>query len=436
MSAECALSSLALFLMICSPSSSVLSLLPYKYVEKPSPKEAYAVVILNNDYLIPANVMSLALQDTATSKDHIAMCTNVVTEESKSILQAQGWAIRPATMIITNQNKRKFADEYLKLHAWNMSEYRRVVYLDLDVMVTTNIDRLFNCGAFCALYTKYDLFSTSVMVIEPSTAVFQDLIEKARTLSTYYSGVEGFLNEYFKDFIYAAVFNWTDGKEYQQHLRLPRDVHHCMIINQFFHKPWLWWTNRYSENNRKWTNMRKRLGVHSSIRMISPIFWAPYPLAVIISLAAQHFSKANIANTCLARKLITFNKRFSHFISPFSLCLSYFFSFNLVPSTMLRGQAEYVFWLWTSFFLYIFFATYCGLCHAARGKSCYMPASKIALTLILFVVFTASHILQVTAPPSLQGTKWHIKEVFLPLVLQFLTCQICGELLIYAWTKH
>jgi alpha-N-acetylglucosamine transferase len=39
-----------------------------------------------------------------------------------------------------------------KLHVWNLLEYERVIYLDADNIALRNMDELFLCGHFCALY--------------------------------------------------------------------------------------------------------------------------------------------------------------------------------------------------------------------------------------------------------------------------------------------
>ena len=59
-----------------------------------------------------------------------------------------------------------------KLEIWRLTEYRRVVYLDADTIVTQNIDELFRCGAFCAVFRAFDLFNAGVLVLKPSLETY------------------------------------------------------------------------------------------------------------------------------------------------------------------------------------------------------------------------------------------------------------------------
>jgi hypothetical protein len=49
----------------------------------------------------------------------------------------------------------------------NMTEYKRVVYLDIDNVAMHNIDQAFLCGHFCVVYMNPVLFHTGLMVVKP-----------------------------------------------------------------------------------------------------------------------------------------------------------------------------------------------------------------------------------------------------------------------------
>ncbi len=399
--------------------------------------DAY-VTLMHGDNLLGARVLGQSLLDTGTTKDRVAMCTDTVSADTKEVLQADGWIIKPVSKIITSPSKREFGDAYSKLHAWNLTEYERVLYLDVDVAVVSNTDRLFDCGTFCASYQSFDVFHSGVMVIEPSTAIFQDMVEKAVTLTAYYGGDQGFLNEYFKDFNYAPLLNWSDSRRYYQPLRLPGSIEENMHINTAdLVQPWVWWAHRIFESCRKWTCVRRRLQIynHAPGLIPNPLFWAPYPL-IFICFMALRFSYPLNASTDVMRNLKYFNDRFSHFIPLSILCLAYFISFNIVPTTMLPSQAEYVFWLWTSFLLLLFMGTYCCLCHAASRKSCEKLIAKTLLTLVLFVVFTVGHLLHTVLPLAISTENLRLlRGVLIPLALHMIVGQVSGDVIIYVWTK-
>ena len=81
------------------------------------------------------------------------------------------------------------------------------MYLDADTIVVKNIDDLFKCSKFCANLKHSERLNSGVMVVEPSQALFNDMMRKIKTLSSYTGGDQGFLNSYYPDFQNARVFD-------------------------------------------------------------------------------------------------------------------------------------------------------------------------------------------------------------------------------------
>ena len=162
-------------------------------------KEAY-VTLMYGGFMLGARVLGQSLRETGTTKDLVALCTRTVSVETIRVLQADGWIINYVDNIpnpYSGFSKRGgyFSGAYSKIHIWNMTNYERVVYLDSDVLVMSNIDHMFDCGTFCAAFRHSDLFNSGTMVIEPSSAVFEDMIKQIRRLSSYDVADQGFLIE-------------------------------------------------------------------------------------------------------------------------------------------------------------------------------------------------------------------------------------------------
>jgi len=68
-----------------------------------------------------------------------------------------------------------------------------VVYLDADTIVVKNIEDLFKCGKFCANLKHSERLNSGVMVVQPSAAVFNDMMSKVNTLPSYTGGIMIFL---------------------------------------------------------------------------------------------------------------------------------------------------------------------------------------------------------------------------------------------------
>lgn len=82
-----------------------------------------------------------------------------------------------------------------------------VVYLDADTIVVKSIEDLFKCQKFCANLKHSERLNSGVLVVEPSEALFNDMMAKVKILPSYTGGDQGFLNSYYSDFPNAHVFD-------------------------------------------------------------------------------------------------------------------------------------------------------------------------------------------------------------------------------------
>ena len=73
---------------------------------------------------------------------------------------------------------------YAKAYLWSLTGYDRVVYFDPHTIATKSTDNLFACEGFCAVFPgSSSAFHTDVMVLEPSTAVHQELRQRLDRLT-------------------------------------------------------------------------------------------------------------------------------------------------------------------------------------------------------------------------------------------------------------
>ena len=78
--------------------------------------------------------------------------------------------------------KNHFEYTLNKLHVWNMLDYERVIYMDADNIFFHNIDSLFKCGHFCAVYMNPCNFHTGLFVVTPNNTTYNDLLKSLATL--------------------------------------------------------------------------------------------------------------------------------------------------------------------------------------------------------------------------------------------------------------
>ncbi|ERM98542.1 hypothetical protein AMTR_s01134p00004530 [Amborella trichopoda] len=186
-----------------------------------------------------------------------------------SLPLADGWILERISLLANPNLKRpkRFWGVYTKLKIFNMTNYKKVVYLDADTIVLRSIEDLFKCGKFCANLKHSERMNSGVMVVEPSEELFKDMVGKVNTLPSYTGGDQGFLNSYYAGFANAHVFEPNLSLEVRNSRLTPEmerlstlynaDVGLYMLANKWMvdekelriiHytlgplKPWDWWT--------------------------------------------------------------------------------------------------------------------------------------------------------------------------------------------------
>lgn len=87
-----------------------------------------------------------------------------------------------------------------KLHAWRLTGYNKVVYLDADMLVLKPIAHLFSISAHLAAAPDIgwpDAFNSGLLVLTPDLATFGALREYAVSSGSWDGADQGLLNDYF-----------------------------------------------------------------------------------------------------------------------------------------------------------------------------------------------------------------------------------------------
>ncbi len=84
---------------------------------------------------------------------------------------------------------------FTKIHAWRLSQYRKIVFLDADTLPLQNMDALFDRPSFSAAPDAGwpDCFNSGVFVTEPSESVYCDLVELASQQGSFDGKVLSFV---------------------------------------------------------------------------------------------------------------------------------------------------------------------------------------------------------------------------------------------------
>ena len=70
---------------------------------------------------------------------------------------------------------------FTKIHCWNLTQYRKCVFLDADTLVIQNCDELFERDELSAVpdIGWPDCFNSGIFVFEPSRATYEAVLEYA-----------------------------------------------------------------------------------------------------------------------------------------------------------------------------------------------------------------------------------------------------------------
>lgn len=162
-----------------------------------------------------------------------------------------------------NKNDRRYYN-YSKLNMWNTTQFKKIVYLDADMVVMHNIDELFdkpdmsstNSGG--GVISSWKQLNSGLIVLEPNQNTFEDMKSKVGKIEKEKGkGDQAFLHCYYEDWperknlhlshIYNVFHNQLDGYHKKHGFYLDENIRtnnfdeKCVKILHFIgqNKPWM-----------------------------------------------------------------------------------------------------------------------------------------------------------------------------------------------------
>jgi glycogenin len=251
-------------------------------------KRAYVTMLCNGDAYLPGvETLGRSLKASGTRESMVVMATADISRRARDTLAAQGWTIRDIEPL-SNANPTtvplfpRFNHVFAKLRAWQLTEFDKVVLLDADTLVLQNVDDLFHRPDFAAApdFLLPDRFNSGVMVLDPSAAMFQRMIDALGGAESYDGGDQGFLNSFFANWyamppahrlpagynLFHFIFQFLRG-----HPSLSRSLERdTKIIHYAVQKPWhtapqvtgasaAWWDMYFSVHPEKDSEWKRRV---------------------------------------------------------------------------------------------------------------------------------------------------------------------------------
>ncbi|KAJ7298729.1 hypothetical protein O6H91_Y460900 [Diphasiastrum complanatum] len=187
---------------------------------------AYVTILPSCNLLNASFVLAQSLRSTGTVHDLVALLhPSANISDEHPLLQEHFDVVR---QIQWRHESRLFRKGIEKLTLWLLSEYTKVVYVDVEALVISNLDHLFELSDFAAgsqmLNPQY--FDSGFLVLRPSIATYKamiDTLEKANI--SHLLTADHFLNAFFNSWLemptnyrlpmcYTAVLHHISESEY------------------------------------------------------------------------------------------------------------------------------------------------------------------------------------------------------------------------------
>jgi len=232
-------------------------------------KYAYVALLMGDSpYFLGALVMGYSLKTVNTNYDIVIMVTPDVPNDQKEVLKDFYHYVIDIDFItidkrlIKNYETNRFKDVFTKLQCLTLTQYNKIIMIDIDMLVVKNMDHLFDLKAPAASLRKYDLINgqkipqhlivknnkligginAGLMLLQPDqneyNDIVKDLLQTDKEREAYDNPEQDYLSyRYSKDwtnvsFLYNFQFGLTDrAKKYD-----PNDIHNIHYSSRL--KPW------------------------------------------------------------------------------------------------------------------------------------------------------------------------------------------------------
>jgi alpha-N-acetylglucosamine transferase len=251
-------------------------------------RTAYVTTLCNGDAYVPGvEALGRSIDRTQTPHPKIVLVTPDVPEAARQRLREKGWQTRDIEPISNPTPEgelmfSRFRNTFTKLRAWSATEFDKLVCLDADTIVLQNIDELFERPGIAAApdFLLPDRFNSGVMVIEPSQATLDRMLDALFSSGSYDGGDQGFLNTFYPDWFagpgaHRLPAGYNMHQFIYQFLRahpslLPQIEHEAKVIHYTVQKPWLnkttlagasetWWDAYYEVHPEEATEWKRRM---------------------------------------------------------------------------------------------------------------------------------------------------------------------------------
>lgn len=164
----------------------------------------YVCVLSTDNYLNGILVLNENLKALKSRYNLLCIINEKISENSKIQLEKHHipYVELPSIPYVV-KHKSHWNNTFDKLNIFLLEGYKKIIYLDADLLLLENIDFLFDYNTPAMVIDRpshTDKYNSGLMVISPSKQVFDELLKlkKHHELENSVIGDQDILNEYYK----------------------------------------------------------------------------------------------------------------------------------------------------------------------------------------------------------------------------------------------
>jgi hypothetical protein len=162
----------------------------------PGSPARYAYVMLlgdvslpgSRDYLVASLVLTQSIRNTGSQADVVALVFGTLSKPDQNLVESYGIKIVRVDTVggpISNDpgpfGARTGAIYRAKIRTMGLTEYDRIIFIDLDAVLLSNADHLFKLENFTAIVGSNSPFNAGFFVLTPSCQSLVDVIDVAHS---------------------------------------------------------------------------------------------------------------------------------------------------------------------------------------------------------------------------------------------------------------
>ncbi|KAF2275105.1 nucleotide-diphospho-sugar transferase [Westerdykella ornata] len=192
-------------------------------------EDVYCTLLMSDSYLPGAAVLAHSLRDAGTKKKLAVLVTlDTLSADTVEKLRTLYDFLIPVQHIrnpipanLYLMGRPDLAFSFTKIALWRQTQFRKIVYLDADMVALRALDELFDLDADFAAAPDIgwpDAFNSGLMVVTPNMGDYWALETMAAAGDSFDGADQGLLNQYYQHRNWhrlSFTYNCTPNSEYQ-----------------------------------------------------------------------------------------------------------------------------------------------------------------------------------------------------------------------------